>query len=147
MIIRQAKIEDLESVYLLETLCFNDPYPKELLYMLLTLYPELFLVIELDSAMVGYVAGILRSDGFGHIVSLCIHPAFRMRGLGAKLVEHIEKIFKESFKVCRYRLEVRVFNIGAISLYKKLGYRIISRVPSYYPDGEDAYIMVKETCK
>ncbi|MEM1787876.1 MAG: ribosomal-protein-alanine acetyltransferase, partial [Pyrobaculum sp.] len=32
-------------------------------------------------------------------------------------------------------------NEPAISLYKKLGYVIISVIPRYYSDGEDAYLM------
>ncbi|MEM0490610.1 MAG: ribosomal protein S18-alanine N-acetyltransferase [Ignisphaera sp.] len=147
MHIRQARIEDLDNIYRLETLCFKDPYPKELLYMLLTLYPELFLVIELESNIIGYVAGIVRKDNFGHIISLCIHPTYRRKGLGKQLVAYIEKVFKESFNVCQYRLEVRTSNIEAISLYKKLGYSIINRISNYYPDGEDAYIMIKYVCQ
>jgi ribosomal-protein-alanine N-acetyltransferase len=144
--IRQAKVEDLDKIYELETLCFKDPYPKNLLYILFSLYPELFLVTETDNKIVGYVSGLVRRDGYGHIVSICIHPDYRRKGLGTAMMYAIEKILKENFGVCRYRLEVRVSNEVAIKLYHKLGYRIVKTIPKYYLDNEDAYLMIKDTC-
>lgn len=147
MKIRQANVDDLDAIYTLEVLCFSDPYPKELLRLLLSLYPELFLVIESNSKIVGYVAGIVRADGYGHIVSLCVHPMYRRRGLGTKLINTIEDVFGRVFNICRYRLEVRISNASAISLYKKLGYSIVGITQKYYPNGEDAYIMIKNACR
>lgn len=147
MVIRRADINDLSEVYALEKICFKNPYPKEVLYLLISLYPELFLVIELENKIVGYVAGVVRSDRYGHIVSVCVHPMYRRRGFGAELIGAIEKIFAKDFNVCRYRLEVRTSNTAAINLYKKLGYNIIDKIRYYYPDGEDAYVMIKDMCK
>lgn len=146
MNIRQADIENLSEIYELEVMCFKDPYPKNLLFMLLTLYPELFLVVELNNKIVGYVSGVVRRDGLGHIVSICVHPAYRRKGLGSKLMDFIENIFKEKFNICKYRLEVRTSNVTAINLYQKLGYRVVDIIPKYYTDGEDAYLMIKENC-
>lgn len=145
--IRQAKLEDINHIYDLETMCFKDPYPKRLLLTLLALYPELFLVIEYENKIVGYVAGIVRKDNYGHMVSLCVHPTYRRKGFGTKLVNVLEKSFTEKFNICRYRLEVRTSNVAAVNLYKKLGYQIVDTIHSYYPDGEDAHIMIKNSCK
>jgi ribosomal-protein-alanine N-acetyltransferase len=41
-------------------------------------------------------------------------------------------------------LEVRVSNMPAISLYKKLGFKVTRTIHGYYSDGEDAYVMSKE---
>ncbi|MEM4138682.1 MAG: GNAT family N-acetyltransferase, partial [Sulfolobaceae archaeon] len=41
-------------------------------------------------------------------------------------------------------LEVRVSNVPAISLYKKLGFREVKVLRYYYADGEDAYLMARE---
>lgn len=147
MSIRQARLEDINSVYHLETMCFKDPYPKRLLLTLLALYPELFLVVEYENEVIGYVVGIVRRDDYGHMVSLCIHPMYRRKGFGASLVNKLEKIFTEKFNICKYRLEVRTSNMVAINLYRKLGYQIVDIIPSYYPDGEDAYVMVKNVCE
>ena len=42
-------------------------------------------------------------------------------------------------------LEVRRSNAPAIALYSSLGYRQVGLRPRYYqPDGEDAFVMLKE---
>lgn len=144
--IKQASVEDLDQIYELEVLCFKDPYPKRLLLLLLSLYPELFLIVELDHKIAGYVSGVVRRDGYGHIVSICVHPSYRKKGLGTLLMKAIENVFKESFSLCKYLLEVRVSNTSAISFYQKLGYNVVKTIPKYYLNGEDAYLMIKNSC-
>ena len=39
---------------------------------------------------------------------------------------------------------VRVSNLPALGLYRKLGYEIVDTWRGYYSDGEDAYLMEKE---
>ena len=144
--IRRARLEDLPEVCRLERACFKHPYPPQLLHMFMSLYPELFLVAECGGKIVGYVCGVVRTDGYGHIVSICVDPGYRRRGIGRALMEAIERAFMEIFDVCRFRLEVRVSNVPAIKLYEKLGFKIVRKLESYYLDGEDAYLMVKDLC-
>ncbi len=146
MNIRRASQSDLTTIFELEKKCFNDPYPMELLIMLQSLYPELFLVAECNNVIVGYVASVIRTDGFGHIVSLCVDPEYRRRGIGKQLMTKVEELMKKLFNVCLYRLEVRVSNFIAIMLYESIGYRIQARIPRYYSNGEDAYLMIKDVC-
>lgn len=148
IIVRRAVSEDIKSVYDLEKRCFKDPYPEVVLLMLYQLYPELFFVAE-DSdekEVVGYVSGMIRVDGFGHIVSICVDERYRRRGIGKRLMEVVEETMLTVFKVCNFRLEVRVSNEPATKLYESLGYKIISRLKGYYHDGEDGYMMVKSVC-
>lgn len=148
ILIRRAERNDIGSVYELEKECFRDPYPEIVLRMLYELYPELFFVAE-DSdtkTIVGYVSGMIRIDGFGHIVSICVGQRYRGRGIGRKLMETIENAMRTLFNICKYRLEVRVSNTNAINLYKSLGYRIEAILKKYYLDGEDGYLMVKNSC-
>jgi len=146
MNIRVAEVSDIDAIYGLEIKCFRDPYPRELLRMLQALYPQLFLVAEEGNRIVGYVSGLIRTDGFGHIVSICVDPEYRRRGVGRALMVALEKRMREIFGVCMFRLEVRVSNTNAIKLYESLGYRIQLRIPRYYTDGEDAYLMIKDSC-
>ncbi len=146
MNIRVAEPSDIDVVYGLEVRCFRDPYPRELLRILQALYPQLFLVAEEGNVIIGYVSGLIRTDGFGHIVSICVEPGYRRRGIGKALMITLEKLMKEIFGVCMYRLEVRVSNTIAIKLYESLGYKIQLRIPRYYTDGEDAYLMIKDSC-
>jgi len=41
-------------------------------------------------------------------------------------------------------LEVRVSNKPAISLYEKLGFKVLRVIRGYYSDGEDAYVMGRQ---
>jgi len=72
MNIRKALQNDLQTVFELEKRCFNDPYPIELLTMLYSLYPELFLVAEYNNKIVGYVSGLIRTDRFwAYSIAMC----------------------------------------------------------------------------
>ncbi len=147
IVVEEARDEDMEQVFELEEKCFKYPYPPQLLAMLRALYPELFLVAKHGNRVVGYVSAVVRSDGYGHIVSICVDPEYRRQGIGKKLMESVEARMRSKFGLCRYRLEVRVSNEPAIRLYKSLGYRIVGVLRSYYPDGEDGYVMVKDVCQ
>jgi ribosomal protein S18 acetylase RimI-like enzyme len=41
------------------------------------------------------------------------------------------------------RLEVRVSNVAAQSLYRQFGYATVQRLENYYNNGEDGFLMVK----
>ena len=146
LVIRECLFEELRRVAEIEKLCFKDPYPIHLLAMLRALYPELFLVAVIDNNIVGYVSAVVRREQVGHIVSICVHPMYRRMCIGTLLMKEVERRLREIFSICVFRLEVRVSNIPAINLYRKLGYRIVERIPRYYQDGEDAYVMVKDVC-
>ena len=45
--------------------------------------------------------------------------------------------------VINITLEVNINNIGAINLYLKNGFKVVSKREKYY-DGTDAYLMLKE---
>lgn len=91
--------------------------------------------------MVGFVLGDYRSDeDTGWIASLAVHPDYRNRGIGTKLLAQCER----ELKVPRVRLSVRISNDSAIHLYKHHGYRVVGNWPKYYKGDEDALVMEKE---
>jgi len=140
--VREARSEDLDRVYEIEKLCFGkDAYDPSLLLLYLNLSPETFLVAEQEGEVVGYVVGVIRRWGEGHVISLAVHPKRRRRGIGTALMRELLRRFAE--KGARVaRLEVRVSNEAAIRLYEKLNFIKVGVVKHYYPDGEDAYLMV-----
>jgi len=117
-------------------------------------FPETFIVAEAGNGeVVGYVMCRielgLSNFGFsgfikkGHIVSIAVMPEHRRRGIGQALVTRaMEGMRLYNAKQCF--LEVRVSNTQAISLYKKLGFKITRTINGYYSDGEDAYVMSRE---
>ena len=70
---------------------------------------------------------------------LSVHPSFKRRGLGKKL---IYKIFKECKKenIKRIFLEVSLKNKQALIFYDYLGFKTISIRRKYYKDGSDALL-------
>jgi len=136
-------MNDLRDIYLVEVKSFPNPYPLEYFITFLTLYPKHFYVAVCDGKVVGYVAGALNKDGSGHVLSLAVLNPYRRRHLGLRLMEAIENSFM-SDGITKIFLEVSQWNRAAISLYRRLGYKIGGLIPNYYPDGSDAYLMFKE---
>ena len=73
---------------------------------------------------------------------LSVHPSYKRRGLGKKL---IYKIFKEckNENIKRIFLEVSFKNKQALSFYDYFGFKTIGIRKKYYKDGSDAIIKKK----
>ena len=71
---------------------------------------------------------------------LAVHPDWRRRSIGRRLVEHT---LTEASQLGAQTalLEVRRHNVPAISLYRGLGFQETGVRPGYYADGEDALLM------
>lgn len=112
---------------------------------------EEFLVAKDNGRVGGYLFGKLQegeedSGKKGKIVSMLVHKNFRGQGIGTKLMNELIRIFKEE-GANEIFLHVRESNSGAISLYKKLNFKIEKEIENYYSDREDAYLMKKEIDK
>lgn len=143
--VREARSEDLEEVYRIETVCFgSDAYDPSLLLLYLNLSPDTFLVAEEGGTIVGYAIGLVRKWNEAHVVSIAVHPKHRRKGVATALMRELLKRFSEKGAKA-VRLEVRVSNEAAIKLYEKLGFKKVGVIKRYYADGEDAYLMVMQT--
>ena len=77
------------------------------------------------------------------IEGVVIVTSERGKGYGKALVSRaLSQI--ESFNKTKVFLEVRESNVPAIALYSGQGFNKISVRKNYYPDGENALVMVKE---
>ena len=92
--------------------------------------------------VVGYVGMWVILDE-GHITNLAVDPAYRRKGIGRALLEHL--ITEGKKRGVRFlTLEVRSSNLVAQQLYRKLGFYEAGVRPGYYQDNqEDAIIMWK----
>ncbi|MCU1288881.1 MAG: Acetyltransferase [Acidobacteria bacterium] len=99
-------------------------------------------VITPDGEMVGFIFVMLSENGTGHLTTIGVSPEHRRRGLAEKLLTHTEEALRKR-DVNTIMLEVRVSNSGAQELYKGFGYSTVQRVPNYYNNGEDCFLMVK----
>ncbi|GAB7325973.1 hypothetical protein MBLNU13_g10021t2 [Cladosporium sp. NU13] len=77
-----------------------------------------------------------------HITCLTVSPGARRLGLATKLSEALEVAGDEA-DGWFVDLFVRVENVAAIKLYKKMGYSVYRRIVDYYADGADAFDMRK----
>ena len=83
-----------------------------------------------------------REDGTGHITTIGVAPEHRRRGLANKLLRHAEDALRlRGINVVM--LEVRASNRAAQNLYREFDYAIVQRLPKYYNNGEDGFMMVK----
>ena len=77
---------------------------------------------------------------------LSIHPTFKRKGLGKKL---IKEIFKqcESFAIEKIQLEVSDKNLDALNFYHAFGFKTIGIRKKYYKDGSNALLQEKKLLK
>lgn len=137
--IRDARLDDLYSIYQIELESFPDPYPRGLLKAFFFL-PGSIVVAVSQGRVVGYAIGIIREDDLGHIISIAVAKNERRRGIGGSLLkEQIDRLSSAGIK--KIVLEVRKSNIEAKRLYQKFGFAKKKEIKGYYKDGEDAEVM------
>jgi ribosomal-protein-alanine N-acetyltransferase len=141
--IRKALLSDFDKIVEVEASSFKRPYPPALLFSLLHLHSDMFYVALASGEIVGYAVGAKRCDSGGHVISIAVRPEWRRKGIGTKLMEALLDTFKKR-GLKRAVLEVAVSNREAIAFYERLGFKTIALLKSYYPWGEDAYLMAKE---
>jgi [ribosomal protein S18]-alanine N-acetyltransferase len=135
--IRTCREGDLDDVLTIEEETFTDAYDREIFSQLLTSEPQGFLVAADDSGVLGYVAS---SGRYGLVFSLAVSAAHRRRGIGQSLMVAVLGYLRGETK--RVSLQVRVTNSAAIGLYHQFSFKEQGRIRRYYPDGEDALVMI-----
>jgi ribosomal-protein-alanine N-acetyltransferase len=142
-IIEDAVLRDLDKLYEIETECFGEEaFTKVQIAQLLRSYNSIGLVARVGGQIVGFAIGDIYVDGRvlqGHICTIEVLPNFRRQGLGEKLLQEIEAIFRQK-SVRASALEVREDNIPAIRLYRKFGYDTIGRLKNYYGSAHGLYL-------
>lgn len=141
MIIRLANEGDAKSIYKVEQDCFSVPWSKEAIeHDLADIERTLYVVIEENEKIIGYAGAWLVADE-GQITNIAVMKEHRREGYGAMLTK---KLIKEIWKadMAEIFLEVRVSNIAALSLYRRLGFTVKGIRKDYYTEPkENAYIM------
>jgi ribosomal protein S18 acetylase RimI-like enzyme len=123
--IRRFGWSDYDSVTAVWAAAGREVVPRAELEAKLTRDPELFLVAEDDSAVVGVVMGTY--DGRrGWILRLAVHPGSRRQGIASQLVAELERRFAV-LECPRVNLLVLPDNEAGLRFWQELGY-----VP--YPD-------------
>lgn len=143
MIIRKAKKNDIDDIIKLADQLrktesnidknlkadayLSDNYrEKQLKYI--SSRKKIFLVLEIDNKIVGYVNGyivdnvdIYYHESVAYLDCLCVDKSFRNQGYGKKLIDEFTKVVKN--KGVKYiKLNAFESNIPAVNLYKKEGF-------------------------
>ena len=141
VIIREYTVKDFREILEIDKEVFSPKNPAYDVYVYLT-YGSDLLVADTGSKIAGYIVTMDVDDTTGKIISFAVRKEFRGMGIGKMLLKRaIERLAGRGKK--KIMLEVRVSNISAQNLYKKYGFKIVEVIPSYYSDGEDAYLMVR----
>ncbi len=140
--IRRMTEEDLEEILAIEQASYRTPWSRRAFESEMRAPHANSLVLgQSDSpSVIGYVCSWRTLDEC-RILNVAVHPSFRRMGLASQMIDHLFEICQEGGTL-HYFLEVRVSNEGAISLYKKYGFKVCGVSRKYYADtGEDALIM------
>lgn len=143
--VRDMEIGDIKEVLEAEHRCFSVPWTEEAFRTEVEKNKlARYVVVEVADHVVGY-GGMWMIMDESHITNIAIHPDYRKRGYGEKIVQAlIHKADKEG--ILRMTLEVRKSNEVAQNLYKKFGFESCGVRPKYYQDnGEDGVIMWRES--
>jgi len=124
------KDKDIPAVVEIESRSFKYPKPEAVFLE----DEHKYLVAKDEEKIIGYI-GIEKILDEEHIINMAVHPDYRGKGIGKRLMQHVlndEDVFF---------LEVRVSNESAKKVYEKYGFNVISTRKAYYADGEDAHVM------
>ena len=116
-------------------------YPRRLFRELAGTCGKLFFVARSGRTLAGYLVACVEGQT-AEIISVAVDPAFRGAGIGRGLVEHLLGALRDS-GINRMELMVRTENRAAIGLYRAFRFRRVRRVPGYYEDGADGWLMRK----
>ncbi|MGQ9630948.1 MAG: GNAT family N-acetyltransferase [bacterium] len=143
--IREATSADLDQLMELEILGFSRNRFRRFQFRRFISSSRSCIAVEEEA---GRIRGMIVLAWWGdwstcRIYSLTVHPAYRRRSIGRRLLEWAEEFARK--KGCRrLTLEVRKSNSVAIHLYEKFGFLRDGILVNYYGLGEDGYHYTKE---
>ena len=139
VIIRRMKAQDLEAALDIDREVFGG-YDPNIFAAFYEYHPATTLAAEVNGELAGFILGFKHAPFEGRVFWLAIRPRYQGRGIGMRLMLAILKSFR-NMGALGATLEVRVSNRKAQSLYANLGFQMLAIWPSYYSDGEAAFIM------
>lgn len=142
-VIRPMTVLDIDAVAAIEEICFAVPWSRASFKRELNENKSTarYLVIEREGQVIGY-AGMWLVIDEGHITNVALHPDWRGKGDGERIVRAlVDLAFSQG--LIYLTLEVRRSNMAAQNLYRKVGFTSVGYRKRYYEDNrEDALLMV-----
>jgi ribosomal-protein-alanine N-acetyltransferase len=145
--LRPGREDDIRAMYILDLVCFDEPFRFDLRSMRrFARHPgALVVVAEADAALVGFVVAHLVRRGrrrVGYVVTLDVAPEFRRLGLAHALMSAAE-LQAAAESADTMALHVYAGNAPAVAFYEHFGYSRGAACPSFYGKGLDGWIYTK----
>jgi [ribosomal protein S18]-alanine N-acetyltransferase len=142
--IEPMTVDDIPAVHAIERSSFVVPWPDDAYRNeLVTNRLASYVVARGGDEVVGF-AGLWVMVDEAHITTFAVHPRWRRRGVGQRLLLRLLELANDR-RAREATLEVRLSNMPARRLYEKYGFRPVGIRPRYYSDnGEDALIMTTD---
>jgi [ribosomal protein S18]-alanine N-acetyltransferase len=142
--LRRLELRDLDAIEQIERASYPTPWSRSMFASELAKPSSLSLgAVDEAGTLVGYLVLSRYVDAW-HVMNVAVAPEQRRQGIASALLRHL---LDETRGDARrgYTLEVRVSNVGAISLYEAFGFRPKGVRRGYYTDNrEDALIMWRD---
>jgi len=143
IICRAARMADLDALVALEENAFSGNRISRRQMKFHITNPKTRLWVCLDNARrpAAYLMGFFHQGRAPRLYSLATRADMRGRGLGSRLIKRFIREAR-SCGVSSILLEVRADAPATITLYQRLGFNVVRRLPGYYIDGGDGYKMM-----
>jgi [ribosomal protein S18]-alanine N-acetyltransferase len=141
---RRLELRDLDAIERIEQASYPTPWSRSMFASELAKPSSLSLgAVDDSGALVGYLVLSRYVDAW-HVMNIAVAPERRRQGIASAL---LRQLLDDTQGDPRrgYTLEVRVSNVGAISLYEGFGFKPKGVRRGYYTDNrEDALIMWRD---
>jgi len=139
-LVRHFQPKDTFPVIHLASKVLTEHYDSSLFSYLYETTPWGFWVCEYKQEIIGFIIGIQFQERVGRILMIGIEKAYRKKGIAQSLLKQILIEFQKRF-LTTIELEVKTTNTKAIKFYQKNQFKIEEKIPHFYQNGEDAYLM------
>ena len=128
--LRRMTADDLPSVLAIEEQNYNFPWSEGIFKDCFRAGYNCWVCEEMDRVLGYSIVSI--AVGEAHILNISVDPSEQGQGIGRKMLENLIEVAR-SKRAETVFLEVRPSNIGALTLYQKLGFNEIGVRKDYYP--------------
>ena len=132
--IRRADMGDIQNIAAAEKNYIDCPWSEKQIIDELAKDNALFFVADCDGEFAGYVSAVCAADEC-EIANVAVLDAYRRKGIATKLLLSLISAAKDVGARAVFLL-VNEHNVGAQSLYKKLGFTELGRRAAYYGNND-----------
>jgi ribosomal-protein-alanine N-acetyltransferase len=142
--LRRLELTDLDAIEQIEQVSYPTPWSRSMFATELAKPSSLSIgAIDETGTLVGYLVLSRYVDAW-HVMNVAVAPERRREGIATALLRQLLDETRHDAQR-GYTLEVRVSNVGAISLYERFGFKPKGLRRGYYTDNrEDALIMWRD---